>query len=275
MPQQRRLLQNPAFIVLEIIISTHAPTGATSSSLNSNLDILQFQSTPQQGRLRLIGFFSPYQGDFNPRPNRGDFAHTELCQYLLFYFNPRPTRGDFPNFLSNPTIFILFQSTPQQGRLLPIIREVYDVMTISIHAPTGATSNSFIPIIGWTDFNPRPNRGDFPYQPLVISLAIDFNPRPNRGDFGKLEELGKTVDISIHAPTGATSPHNCDISDSYLQFQSTPQQGRLRRRKAQQVRRLIFQSTPQQGRLLDTPSPYRNTEISIHAPTGATSDVDR
>ena len=184
MPQQRRLLQNPAFIVLEIIISTHAPTGRLRLPASVS---------------RLLHWY------FNPRPPTGATSRHGQMFTSPERFQSTPQQGRLPHFSSQIKGFFIFQSTPQQGRLRLIgffspyqgdfnprpnrgdFQEAADTdtrLTISIHAPTGATSN---PPETSTDhlrnFNPRPNRGDFRTCTSRYYKYLYFNPRPNRGDF--------------------------------------------------------------------------------------------
>ena len=161
---------------------------------------------------------------------------------------------------------------PQQGRL----RELYLIhsvcSSISIHAPTGATSPIRPAVLYSTsNFNPRPNRGDFvlndgsmyditefqstpqqgrlPGSQRHTPTPRDFNPRPNRGDFKNASDPYWYFTISIHAPTGATSRHGYTDCCECGNFNPRPNRGDFCIVDTHEGSVILFQSTPQQGRL--------------------------
>ena len=210
-----------------------------------------------------------------------------------------------------------FQFTPlREGRPVASL-ETLSISRISIHAPPrGATQNAVKAFQKANNFNSRPSaRGDGGRGPPFIvtlhfnsrpsargdsastlpnSVASYFNSRPSaRGDGGSAR-VGKSRNISIHAPPrGATcsillidirfaiSIHAPPRGATGLQsvrtwadrFQFTPLREGRRQGASKCIAKFLFQFTPlREGRQCFFQLPTFDRLISIHAPPrGATA----
>ena len=190
-----------------------------------------------------------------------------------------------------------FQFTPlREGRPVASL-ETLSISRISIHAPPrGATQNAVKAFQKANNFNSRPSaRGDGGRGPPFIvtlhfnsrpsargdsastlpnSVASYFNSRPSaRGDGGSAR-VGKSRNISIHAPPrGATGLQS--VRTWADRFQFTPLREGRRQGASKCIAKFLFQFTPlREGRQCFFQLPTFDRLISIHAPPrGATGEI--
>ena len=167
-------------------ISIHAPTrGATTSFAATICKLRLFQSTLlQEERLGADIMFLCSDNISIHAPTRGATRFRFRDNISTFYFNPRSYKRS--DLLRHDLLWelLLFQSTLLQEERLCLFPEIFQLSSISIHAPTrGATSRT---------------------STLSFCICISIHA-PTRGATFIVVSAVPARIISIHAPTrGAT-----------------------------------------------------------------------
>ena len=152
-----------------------------------------------------------YNGVFQSTlPTRGSDCPVLPAACCSTHFNPRSPRGGATAMIRQCWEYIMISiHAPHEGeRHDPPVRIRLD-RRISIHAPhEGERPVAPPPSAGLRDFNPRsPRGGATPLSLLPLSLTKDFNPRSPRGGATSIIHISiHKLHISIHAPHEGERP---------------------------------------------------------------------
>ena len=204
-----RDIKQPVFVLVDGVVSIHAPTWGATKDEGFAAAVRKFQSTrPRGARPHAPPRLSCNQRGFNPR------AHVGRDRLAGDYFNPQnavsihaPTWGATSITLDKLTSFDVFQSTrPRGARLGANSKEAAAVMFQSTR-PRGARPQEgrYERRVDHVSIH-APTWGATRVQGSTMQTTKCFNPRAHVGrDLHRLENDFLCHQVSIHAPTwGAT-----------------------------------------------------------------------